>query len=240
MTQSRAAKANGFLWMDADAYLFDIDGTLLNTTDLVHYNALNCAMREVYGADTTIDGIAFHGKTDPGILRAALERAGITPAAFEEKLPQALELVRREVAQNVHGLAANVCASIPAVLARLQAAGKLLGVASGNLESVGWQKIAAAGLREFLSFGCFSDQCETRAELFAEAVAEVHRRLGAGATVCFVGDTPDDIRAARAVGARIIAVSTGTYKLEDLLPLGPDLCIGSCGELLMDVAETSL
>jgi len=221
MTQSRAAKANGFLWMDADAYLFDIDGTLLNTTDLVHYNALNCAMREVYGADTTIDGIAFHGKTDPGILRAALERAGITPAAFEEKLPQALELVRREVAQNVHGLAANVCAS-------------------GNLESVGWQKIAAAGLREFLSFGCFSDQCETRAELFAEAAAEVHRRLGAGATVCFVGDTPDDIRAARAVGARIIAVSTGTYKLEDLLPLGPDLCIGSCGELLMDVAETSL
>src|SRR2546429_1218690 len=41
-------RANGFRWMDFDAYLFDIDGTLLVTRDLVHYNALNRAIREVY------------------------------------------------------------------------------------------------------------------------------------------------------------------------------------------------
>jgi hypothetical protein len=35
---------NGFRWMPADAYLFDIDGTLLNTHDQVHYEALNRAM----------------------------------------------------------------------------------------------------------------------------------------------------------------------------------------------------
>ena len=33
-------------WIEADAYVFDIDGTLLNTRDLVHWNALNRAMCE--------------------------------------------------------------------------------------------------------------------------------------------------------------------------------------------------
>ena len=40
---------NPFRWTESDAYLFDIDGTLLNTRDLVHWNALNRAMLEVYG-----------------------------------------------------------------------------------------------------------------------------------------------------------------------------------------------
>jgi hypothetical protein len=74
-TQSRS---NGFGWIEADAFLFDIDGTLLVTRDLVHYNALNRAMREAYEVETTIDGVAYHGKTDVGILRAALARAGIS------------------------------------------------------------------------------------------------------------------------------------------------------------------
>ncbi len=70
--QTQAIRSNGFRWMDADAYLFDIDGTLLNTRDWVHRDALHQAMREAYGVDTTISGIAYHGKTDLGILRAAL------------------------------------------------------------------------------------------------------------------------------------------------------------------------
>jgi phosphoglycolate phosphatase len=72
-----SSPSNGFRWTEFEAYLFDIDGTLLVTRDLVHYNALNRAMREVYGVDTTIDDITYHGKTDLGILRAALARAGV-------------------------------------------------------------------------------------------------------------------------------------------------------------------
>src|SRR5437660_1837235 len=88
--QNRAIPFNGFRWMEADAYLFDIDGTLLVTRDLVHRNALHRAMRDVYGVDTTIDGIAYHGKTDLGILRAALDRVGISGKVFEARLPTAL------------------------------------------------------------------------------------------------------------------------------------------------------
>lgn len=56
----------------ADAYFFDIDGTLLVTSDLVHWNGLHKAMLEVYGIDTTIEGLLYHGKTDIAILRNAL------------------------------------------------------------------------------------------------------------------------------------------------------------------------
>src|SRR2546423_5951291 len=82
---------------DADAYIFDIDGTLLVTKDLVHWNALHQAMIEAYGVDATIEGIPYHGMTDLSILRAAMARAGITDRAFEANLPKALAVVCREV-----------------------------------------------------------------------------------------------------------------------------------------------
>jgi len=218
--------------MHADAYLFDIDGTLLITRDRVHRNALHQAMRETYGVDTTIDGIAYHGKTDLGILRAALQRAGVQGDRFEANLPAALEVVCREVSANANRVAPTVCTAIPEVLAELKAAGKLLGLASGNLESVGWLKVEAAGLREFFSFGCFSDPNENRADIFRQGVTEVQRRLGESAQVCFIGDTPEDIKAARVANSKIVAVCTGIFKSDELTGHEPDVCVATCAELL--------
>jgi len=223
---------NPFRWTESDAYLFDIDGTLLNTRDLVHWNALNRAMLEVYGVDTTIAGISYHGKTDLGILRAALERAGVSNGAFEQKLSFALDVVRQHVSENASQLVTDVCCAIPAILDRLHRSGKLLGVASGNLESVGWKKIEAAGLRHYFQFGCFSDRDEFRADIFKRAVAEARSRAGQQASVCFIGDTPEDISAARSAGAQIIAVGTGVYKAEELSRLGADACVASCSDLV--------
>jgi phosphoglycolate phosphatase len=222
-------------WMSCDAYLFDIDGTILRTRDRVHYNALNRAMREVYGKDTTIDDVPYHGMTDLGILRAALAQVGVTAEEFEGKLPKALALVCRHVEEHASQFEPLVCEAIPAVLDRLAGAGKLLGVASGNLESVGWHKIAAAGLRDFFDFGVFSDRHEQRTQVFARGVARAQERLGNEARVCFIGDTPQDILAARAVGAQIISVCTGVHQREELMSLGPDFCVESCAELLQPI-----
>ena len=132
----------------ADAYVFDIDGTLLVTKDLVHWNALHQAMIEAYGVDATIDGIPYHGMTDISILRAALARAGVSDGAFKSALPAALEVVCREVEVNRKQIAPQACAGVPALLTKLRQRGTLLGVASGNLETVGWHKIEAAELRD--------------------------------------------------------------------------------------------
>jgi phosphoglycolate phosphatase-like HAD superfamily hydrolase len=216
----------------ADAYVFDIDGTLLVTRDLVHWNALHQAMIEAYGVDTTIEGIQYHGMTDLSILRAALARAGVQDEAFEARLPQALEVVCREVDANQAAIDPHVCPGIPALLDRLRQQGRLLGVASGNLETVGWHKIEAAGLRQFFKFGFYSDKCETRAGIFQNAVDHVRRELGLSGQTCFVGDTPSDVRAAREIGAQIVAVATGTFSVDELSAYGPDSCIACCEELM--------
>ena len=217
---------------DADAYVFDIDGTLLSTRDLVHWNALHQAMLEAYGVDTTIEGIPYHGMTDLSILRAALAREGIQDGAFEAALPKALQVVCREVDANRASIKPDVCRGIPAVLDRLSTQGFLMGVASGNLEAVGWHKIDAANLRKYFGFGYYSDRCETRAGIFQHAVDHVKRILGANATTCFIGDTPADIRAAREIGAQIVAVASGTFGVGELRACEPDLCIERCEELL--------
>ena len=221
-----------FRWDGADAYLFDIDGTILRSKDRTHRYALHRAMRDVFGVDTTIDGIAYHGKTDPGILRAALERVGISTNVIDAKLAEALDVTRRDAAENAVRFTPTVLPGIPEVLEKLHQAGKLLGVSSGNLESIGWLKLTAAGLRQYFQFGCFADDCELRADVFQKGIAEVRRRLGPAATVCFVGDTPDDVQAARKVGGRIIAVGTGIFNIEDLAAQGPDASISTCADLL--------
>jgi phosphoglycolate phosphatase len=79
----------------ADSYIFDIDGTLLVTKDLVHWKALHQAMIETYGVNTSIEGVAYHGKTDLSILRAALAReafrTGSSRRSFPLRWPQFVE-----------------------------------------------------------------------------------------------------------------------------------------------------
>src|SRR6478736_4821944 len=99
-TQARSNKqtiqGNCFRWREADAYLFDIDGTLMLSPDRTHRYALHRALLDVYGVETTIDGIAYHGKTDPGILRAALERLGVPTTTIDHNMAAALEVVRQD------------------------------------------------------------------------------------------------------------------------------------------------
>lgn len=228
----QSSSTNGFRWDSADAYLFDIDGTILRSTDRTHRYALHQAMQEVFHVETTIDGIAYHGKTDPGILRAALQRVGFSNEIIDARMAEALDVTRRHAAENILKFTPTVMPAIPEILEHLHTQGKLLGVASGNLESIGWIKLEAAGLRHYFQFGSFADHCELRADVFRKAILEARRRLGPHATVCFLGDTPDDVQAARQAGGSIIAVGTGIFTLADLAAHQPDACVVNCSELL--------
>jgi phosphoglycolate phosphatase-like HAD superfamily hydrolase len=228
-------------WIEADAYIFDIDGTLLNSRDGIHYNAFRAALRTTFGIESDLSKVPVHGNTDVGILRAVVaaveqahaeradaERGG--RADFDRLLPQALELIRAEVRRNRNQMQPEVCPGIPALLARLHSQGTLLGVASGNLEQVAWAKLEAASLRDYFQFGAFSDRCEKRAQIFANALAGARCRLrsrnkNGGPSVCIIGDTPADILAARANRLPIIAVATGIYSVEQLAEHSPDLCL---------------
>src|SRR6266513_5387958 len=86
-----------FHWRDFDAYLFDIDGTLLNSRDAVHYDAFLSALRDLSGRALDLKGVTVHGSTDPLILLDALLLAGLAEAEVRSALPAALARMATEV-----------------------------------------------------------------------------------------------------------------------------------------------
>ncbi len=109
-------------------------------------------------------------------------------------------------------------------------------VLTGNIRPVAEVKLSAVGLRDPLDLciGAYGDDHEVRTELVHVArrrAAAVHGTSPddfGGASTVLVGDTPLDIEAALAAGARAVGVATGVPKAADLLAAGahavlPDL-----------------
>lgn len=235
-TEARIAIKPDFDWDGQDAYLFDIDGTLMRSRDRVHVDSVAWSVHRVTGFEITLAGIHLQGNTDTAILREACRQAGIPADVLEEQYEAILETMRNCVADRRHELDLYLMPGVEAVLRHLAGKGKLLGIASGNLEAIGWIKLERAGLREWFRFGGFSDHLPVRAELVAQAARKACELAGAKrrheAKVCVVGDTPRDIEAARANSISVIAVSTGRCSFEELLEYEPDACVSSLAGLL--------
>ena len=229
--QQRAYVRPGFDWESAAAYLFDIDGTLLNSRDAVHYFAFRNAMRNVLGIEASIEGVHVHGNTDPGILRAVLRREGMNDAAINAALPAIVDGMCVEVGRNREQLNPELCPTIMDLLQHLRSLGKALGVVSGNLEPIGWLKLEKAGLKSLFSFASFSHPREYRVEIFHYGIEQARKLVGKEGSVFIVGDTPSDIQAAREAGAAVIALATGVYKFSELLACGPDACFACATDL---------
>ncbi|GAC1660032.1 MAG: HAD hydrolase-like protein [Acidobacteriaceae bacterium] len=219
-------------WDAYDAYLFDIDGTLLQCADAVHYFAFCDTLTHLAGRPLNLDGVVAHGNTDVGILRDALHRAGIPEAEWRPRLSEARERMATFVEREKDGFCVNLLPSVTAVLHHLRTRGAILGVATGNLESIGKLKLKQCGLDVYFDFGGFSDSFEYRADVFAAALWTARDRAGAEATVCVVGDTPADVVAAHTNKLDVIAVATGIYSVEQLLAEQPSLCVSSLEQLL--------
>jgi phosphoglycolate phosphatase-like HAD superfamily hydrolase len=132
-------------------------------------------------------------------------------------------------------LCANVLPVVREALLHLRHRGALLSVATGNLERIGKQKLAAAGLLELFHLGAWSDRWEQRADVFQHGIEQVRRATCTDATILAVGDTPADIAAAQENGIPVIAVATGIYSLDELVAAKPSLCIPSIADLLVTV-----
>jgi len=229
---AKIATQPGFAWDRQDAYLFDIDGTLLRSRDRVHFESVARGVKRVTGFEITLAGIAIHGNTDTGILREACSRAGIPDNVLEPQVDAILQAMCDCVTERRQELDPILMPGVKDALAHLAARGALLGVATGNLELIGWVKIEAAGLREWFRFGGFSDRFPVRSELIGHAARKARDLAWESAKICVVGDTPRDIEAARANNLAVIAVATGHFDFETLQALHPDACATSLADLM--------
>ena len=96
---ARVAIEPGFRWDRQDAYLFDIDGTLLRSRDRVHVDSFASSVHRVTGFEITLAGIVLHGSTDTAILREACRQAGVPADLLEAHLDGILEAMRHAVSE---------------------------------------------------------------------------------------------------------------------------------------------
>lgn len=227
----------GFRWDAQDAYLFDIDGTLLRCRDGIHVNAFLNSVRTVMGRDVSLDGVTLSGNTDPGILREAFHLSDLDEQHWQPHFDTILQHMREDFAARRQEMRIDKMPGVDETLLHLRTRGAALGIATGNLETIGWLKIEFLGLRHWFTFGGFSDRFPRRADMIAHAAATARIHAGPGASVCVVGDTPSDISAARANQLPVIALATGSYPWEQLMEHQPDVCATNLLALL-DTNET--
>jgi phosphoglycolate phosphatase-like HAD superfamily hydrolase len=87
-------------------------------------------------------------------------------------------------------------------------------------------KLEAFGVHDAFAWGAFGDEAPDRNELAKLAVHRAAERHGVSSERCIVvGDTEHDIACARAAGAKVVAVATGSQSREELADHSPDLLL---------------
>jgi phosphoglycolate phosphatase-like HAD superfamily hydrolase len=222
---------------------FDIDGTLIRSAgadaNALHKAAFAAALKHSFGLDTTIDVVPHSGSTDPLILLAVLDHHGVERAAARAALPAMQDaMVAHYLAAGAAAAAAGleVLPGVRELLAALAARGDVATcLVTGNLEPIGWAKMAALGLEEhftrpvFGGFGgcyCSGDWMEMGWRDRAEFLRIAARRAGVPLGRRFhLGDAPMDVRAAAAAGAHPVGLTTGIYSEAELKRACPEATV---------------
>ncbi len=207
--------------------LFDVDGTLVDALG-AGKAALERAMMAVYGETGPIEAFEFHGKTDPAIVRGLLRAEGWPDRdierGFEETWDAYLEALDRELATRGPGV--QPFPGVETLLGEIESDSRFApGLVTGNMEGGASRKLGAAGLGGRFEFGAFGSDSELRNDLPPIAKDRAEQAYGRAfdlAEAVVVGDTPDDIRCARANGTRVLAVCTGRHSVEELREHDPD------------------
>jgi phosphoglycolate phosphatase len=214
--------------------LFDIDGTLLSGGRAARA-VFARALTEVFGTCGDIEGFAFEGKLDPTIVHELLVAAGVPDETVLLRRAEALAIYldRLEAALAVERpvLKPGVAAVLDGVVRGGAAVPALL---TGNVERGARIKLSAVGLWDRFAFGAFGDEAPRREELGPIALAKA-RHLGfpaSGENCVIVGDAPQDVACALALGARVVAVATGKTPAETLAKAGAHV-------VLPDLSDTS-
>lgn len=208
--------------------LFDIDGTLVRVHTAARAAVVG-ALEETFEATLSLDGVSFAGKTDPEILAEILRTNGHATAPGDARFDRALAGYERRLVREIDREYVRVLPGVAEILPRLsERSDLLLGLVTGNLATTARAKLEAAGLAGFFPFGAFGSDSADRNELPAVALERAGKHAGAKIApgrAIVVGDTPRDIQCGARIGARTVAVCTGTVGREELRAGRPDLLL---------------
>jgi phosphoglycolate phosphatase len=218
--------------------LWDVDHTLLNAGGLSSH-LYGVAFRRIFGRELeTVAPMA--GRTDRAIILDTLTRAGV-PEPDNHLCDFAAELGRQapEFGRRVgeRGRALPGAADALRALAADHHGAVVQSVLTGNLRPLAEVKLGALDLTQYLDLdiGAYGDVHEVRAELVHVARGRAAAAYGVtfpGEKTVIVGDTPYDVGAAVATGARAIGVATGATPARELAAAG-------ASAVLADLTDTA-
>jgi phosphoglycolate phosphatase len=165
-----------------------------------------------------------------------VERGRVLPGAAAAIAALACSAVRPLAAAGpaIGAVPAAASADRQALAADAQVIQSLL---TGNIPAMARVKLGALGLTAHLDLdiGAYGDVSRVRADLVPVARRNAAARYGgdfAGRATVLIGDTPSDIEAAAAHGARSVAVASGQFTGQQLAAAGADA-------VLADLTDTS-
>ena len=216
--------------------LFDIDGTLVNTGG-AGQAAMEAALAAVFGVTRPTEGISTAGRTDRAIIEDLIDFHGLpvdevtfgkVSAAYLEQLPASLERLDGLTLPGVGDLLDELSARDDLVL----------GLLTGNLVEGARCKLGHFQLDPYFEragdlFGGFGDLQRDRDDVARLGRERVRRELDwwDPTEVWVIGDTPLDVRCARAIDVQVLAVATGVFSRSQIAASQPDA-------LLDDLSET--
>ncbi len=207
--------------------LFDIDGTLIRTGG-AGVKAFRQVFATEFNATDGFERLKFAGRTDVSLVREffSFHHIPATPANFKRFFERYVfwldDILRRSRTET--------CPGVLEFIHGLQALPKapLLGLLTGNIRLGAEIKLRHFNLWELFQVGGFADDHEQRDQIAAVARQRGSRTMNEelhDGQVVVIGDTPLDIRCARAIGAKALAVATGGASLEELKQHQPDWAV---------------
>jgi phosphoglycolate phosphatase len=198
--------------------------------------AMSLAFEDVFAVANAFQGVPMAGRTDAWILNDAAAAHGLSPDAsdlsrFQDRYLHhlAIELEKPGVARK--GLMPGIRELLDALAPRDDVYVALL---TGNYEAGARLKLEYFDLWKYFPCGAFGDAAPHRNVLVPKALAAVAACGGpafVAAEAIVIGDTPLDVGCAAHVGARSLAVATGSHSVEELRAAGADA-------VLRDLSDT--
>ena len=200
--------------------LFDIDGTLLTTSG--GNRAFARAIETEFGIKSADTNISFSGRTDRGLLPELLHRNQVpVTGANCGRLRQAYMRFFEHEIESTDGTA---LPGVPALLAALYGRSDIVvAVMTGNFPESATRKLEHFQLSTYVSWVIGGDLDVERDNMALRATRLIESKHGPEALddVIVIGDTPADIQCGHAIGARVLAVATGQYSMDQLQAASP-------------------
>lgn len=205
--------------------LFDLDGTLINTNELIIASFTHTLDHYAPGKYTREDIIDFIGEP----LDTSLKK--VNPDAIEEMVA-----FYREHNLRVHDDLVMAYPKIKETLEELKKSGIICGIVTTKLSSTAWKGLKLMGLDSYFDVLIGYDDVE-HAKPHPEPIYRAMEKLNAEtAATLMVGDSPHDIQAGKNAGVMTAGVAWSIKGPERLKQEQPDFLLNDMSDLL-DILE---